>query len=215
MARVLIVDDEAAFSSGIAEFLALKGHSAVAADSLAAARSAIAGRVPDVLLLDLMLPDGSGLELLDSFEDRKPQKIIIVTGHAGVKSLIGGMAGDGVLYMKKPVEPRELVGILNTIDAAENGEAGAGVKLHYGLLVGESPAMQSVYAQIKQVAVTDSTVFIQGESGTGKELVADAIHRESNRRGEFVPVNCGGLSKELISAQLFGHENGSFTGASR
>ncbi len=214
MAHVLIVDDEPSFSSGIAEYLRLKDHNVVAANTLAVARELLAQRTPDVLLLDLMLPDGSGLELFDVFEKKRPQKIIIITGHSGVKSLIGGMAGDGVSYMKKPIEPRELLGILNatTSDAADEEEVAGS---YFGLLVGESDAMQAVYQKIRQVAATGSTVFVQGESGTGKELVADAVHRVSSRKGEFVPVNCGGLSKELISSQLFGHEKGSFTGANK
>jgi len=213
MAHVLLVDDEPDFSSGIAEFLRIQGHTAVTANSLEAARHALAERHPDVLLLDLMLPDGSGLELFDAFEDRRPQKIVIITGHTGIKSMIGGMAGDGVSYMKKPIEPRELLGTLNTVTDGSDEEDESNA--HFGLLVGESDAMQEVYTKIRQVAPTDSTVFVQGESGTGKELVAEALHRLSERSGAFVPVNCGGLTQDLISSQLFGHEKGSFTGASK
>lgn len=213
MASVLIVDDESAFTSGIAEFLRLKDHKAVTANTVAGGRDALADGIPDVLLLDLMLPDGSGLELLDTFEDRKPGKIIIITGHTGVKSLIGGMAGDGVEYMKKPIEPKDLLGIINAMpiddDAADSAE------LHFNLLIGESESMQAMYQSIRQVAPTDSTVLVQGESGTGKELVAEALHRMSHASGPFVPVNCGGLSQELVSSQLFGHEKGSFTGANK
>ncbi len=215
MPQVLIVDDEESFSSGISEFLQLQGHSVTAARSLAAARDALTEGVPDVVVLDLMLPDGSGLQLLDSFENNRPQKIIIVTGHAGVKSLIGGMAGSNVSYMKKPIEPRELVGVINTLSVDAPSPQSPTVRAHFGLLVGESEAMQEVYKKIRQVAATDSTVFIQGESGTGKELVAESVHRYSDRPGTFLPVNCGGLTKDLVSAQLFGHEKGSFTGANR
>lgn len=213
MANILIVDDEPDFSSGIAEFLRLQEHVVVAVNTLSAGRDAIKKRVPDVLLLDLMLPDGSGLEILDQFESKRPKKIIIITGHSGIKSLIGGMAGDGVAYMKKPIEPRELMGILNTVSADDSDDDDSA--LHFGQLIGESPKMQDVYKQIRQVGRTDSTVFIQGESGTGKELVANALHRASERSGPFVPVNCGGLSTELVSSQLFGHEKGSFTGANK
>ena len=211
MAHVLIVDDEEAFSSGMAEFLRLQGHSAVSTNSLSAARTALRDRMPTVLLLDLMLPDGSGLELLDAFVDRRPERIILCTGHTGVKSLIGNFAGEGVSYMAKPIEPRDLIGVLNSVaeDRAEEDSA------HFGLMVGESGPMHELYERIQQVAPTDSTVFVQGESGTGKELVAESIHRLSGRSGRFVPVNCGGLSRELVASQLFGHEKGSFTGANR
>lgn len=213
LAHILIVDDEAAFADGMAEYLQLKGHNAAVAPDLAVAREALAKQIPDVVLLDLMLPDGSGLELFDAFEDRPPRKIIIITGHSGVKSLIGGMAGDAVMYMKKPIEPRELEGILNTVGESSAPAADEAGTEHFGLLLGDSPAMQSLYKIIRQVAATDSTVLIQGESGTGKELVAEAIHQLSGREGRFIPVNCGGLSKDLVSSQLFGHEKGSFTGA--
>ncbi len=214
MAQILIVDDEPGFTSGLAEYLRLQDHGVVTANTLAAARQALAKGVPDVLLLDLMLPDGSGLELLDAFTEKRPQKIVIITGHSGIKSLIGGMAGDGVSYMKKPIEPRDLIGLLNAVassadDAIDEDDA------RLGQLLGASDTMRAVFDQIKQVAPTDSTVFIQGESGTGKELVADAIHRLSDLDGSFVPVNCGGLSAELVSSQLFGHEKGSFTGANK
>ncbi len=218
MAHILIVDDEQAFATGMSEYLRLQGHTADAAGSLEEARKLLGKQPPEVVLLDLMLPDGSGLELFDVFEEHPPKKIIIITGHPGVKSLIGAMAGEGVMYMKKPIEPRELVSLLSTLalDAPE-GETkkqpenkGAA---HFGLLAGDSPAMLEVYQKIRQVAPTNSTVFIQGESGTGKELVAEAIHRTSKREGPFIPVNSGGLMKDLVSSQLFGHEKGSFTGA--
>ncbi len=214
MAHILIVDDEQAFADGIAEYLGLKGHSTAVAASLADARKALAQQMPTVVLLDLMLPDGSGLELFDAFEANPPKKIIIITGHSGVKSIIGAMAGEGVMYMKKPIEPRELEGILNTLgeEQTTSPKSAPGTE-HFGLLLGDSGAMQLLYKTIRQVATTDSTVLIQGESGTGKELVAEAIHQLSGRKGRFIPVNCGGLTRELISSQLFGHEKGSFTGA--
>jgi len=214
VAHILIVDDEAAFANGMAEYLRMKGHSAAVAETLSQARKGLVEKTPAVVLLDLMLPDGSGLELFDAFEEKPPRKIIIITGHSGVKSIIGAMAGDGVMYMKKPIEPRDLESILNALgeDASASTDQAPGTA-HFGLLLGDSPAMQTLYKTMRQVAVTNSTVLIQGESGTGKELVAEAIHKLSGREGRFIPVNCGGLTKDLISSQLFGHEKGSFTGA--
>ncbi|KAA9133553.1 sigma-54-dependent Fis family transcriptional regulator [Marinihelvus fidelis] len=215
MASILIVDDETAFAQGIADYLQLEGHDTTVAHDLANAREALSGDTPDLVLLDLMLPDGSGLELFDRFEKSTPKRIIIMTGHTGVKQLIGGLAGDAVTYMKKPIDPPELEGLLNSLDAGGVATTGgkAAQKGRYGLLIGESKPMQVVYTAISKVAPTDSTVFIHGESGTGKELVARMVHRESGREGRFIPVNCGGLNKDLVSSQLFGHEKGSFTGA--
>ncbi len=214
MAYIQIVDDEAGFTSGMAEFLRLHDHKVATANTITAARELLNERTPDVLLLDLMLPDGSGLELFDAFETKRPAKIIVITGHTGVKSLIGGMAGDGVSYMKKPIEPREMLGMINAV-AVDSGPESAEDVVKTGLMIGDSDVMQAVGTKLRQVAPTSSTVFIQGESGTGKELAAEAVHRLSDRCGPFVPVNCGGLSKELISSQLFGHEKGSFTGAAK
>ncbi len=214
MTHVLVVDDESGFADGISEYLRMHGHSVASADSLDSARIALSDRPPGVVLLDLMLPDGSGLELFDEFKQTRPDKIVIITGHSGIKSLIGDVAGDGVAYMRKPIDPRELLSLINTTsdDSPDEPEAKR-PQATFASLVGQSDAMQEIFGQIERVAKTDSTVFIQGESGTGKELIADAIHQLSGRQGRFVPVNCGGLTKELISSQLFGHEKGAFTGA--
>ena len=216
MAKILIVDDEAAFSSGVAEYLEMQGHAVTTTNSLGGARDLLPEQKPDAVLLDLMLPDGSGLELLDAFDTHRPEKVVIITGHSGVKSLIGGMAGDGVSFMKKPIEIRELAALVSGLGNQPAKPAAQDVvDERFGLMVGDSPGMRSVYDVIRQVAGTDSTVFIQGESGTGKELVAEAIHQKSKLTGQFVPVNCGSLTKDLLSSQLFGHEKGSFTGATR
>jgi DNA-binding NtrC family response regulator len=103
--------------------------------------------------------------------------------------------------------------LLRDLEAREYSDDG--ISLHFDLLVGETPQMQTVYSQIKKISAIDSPVLILGETGTGKELVAEAIHRESGRTGDFVAVNCGSLSRELAGSELFGHEKGSFTGATR
>ena len=211
MPSVLIVDDDEQFSSGLAELLRLKGNEVRTAADLESARQAAAQKVPQLLLLDLMLPDGSGLELLSEFESRGPERVALMTGHTAVKSFVSSVAGPGMSYLTKPVEPREVLNLLDSIDDAGE-EAGP---LHFGLIVGESSVMQQVYEQIERVAPSDSTVFVEGQSGTGKELVAEGIHRASGRKGKFVPVNCGGLTAELVASELFGHEKGSFTGAGR
>src|SRR5690606_21599056 len=122
-----------------------------------------------------------------------------------------------VSYMTKPIDSRELVTLLHELEQQElNGKAEEhGVRLHFGLLVGETPEMLRVYDQIEKIAVTDNPVLLLGETGTGKELAAEAIHHRSGRTGGYVAVNCGSLSRELAGSELFGHEKGSFTGAVR
>jgi DNA-binding NtrC family response regulator len=217
MANVLLVDDEPDFVAAAKEMLQLHGHTVASAERLESARRLLDGNPPDVLLLDLMLPDGNGLELLEELRESPVKRVVFITGHPGIKSLIKNLSGPSVSYLTKPIGSTEL---LRTVEA--NGEAvtepaaaGAAGNLHFGCLIGESAAMQSVYEQIEKVARTPSPVLVLGETGTGKELVAESIHRASGRPGQFVAVNCGSLSRELAASELFGHEKGSFTGAVR
>jgi DNA-binding NtrC family response regulator len=217
MAKVLLVDDEPDFVAAAIEMVQLHGHTVETAARLEDARRILAGNVPDVLLLDLMLPDGNGLELLEELRESSVKRVVFITGHPGIKSLIKNLSGPSVSYLTKPIDSRELISLLSDVDAddGEAGKAGAGDAKHFGLLIGESGPMQAVYQQIEKVARTASPVLVLGETGTGKELVAEAIHRVSSRAGQFVAVNCGSLSRELAGSELFGHEKGSFTGAVR
>ena len=216
MANVLLVDDEPDFVAAAKEMLQLHGHTVESAEHLESARRLLGGMVPDVLLLDLMLPDGNGLELLEELRASPVKRVVFITGHPGMKSFIKNLSGPSVSYLTKPIGSSEL---LRTVEADGDAPARASAdgsgNLHFGCLIGESPPMQSVYEQIEKVGRTPSPVLILGETGTGKELVAESIHRASGRPGQFVAVNCGSLSRELAASELFGHEKGSFTGAVR
>src|SRR5262252_837698 len=217
MANVLLVDDEPDFVSATRELLTMHGHSVDTAERLDDARKILGNDGPEVLLLDLMLPDGNGLELLEELRGSSVKRVVFITGHPGIKSLIKNLSGPSVTYLTKPIDSRDLMSALSDARLAEeNASADAERKLlHFDLLIGESPSMRAVYEQIEKVARTDSAVLIVGETGTGKELVAEAIHRSSARTGRFVAVNCGSLSRDLAGSELFGHEKGSFTGAVR
>ena len=218
MARVLLVDDDRNFTKATSELIELLGHRPSVAQSVEEAKGLIDESPFELLMLDLMLPDGSGLQLLDDLEDSRARRVAIITGHPGVKSTIRSLGGPAVSYLTKPIDADELRKLLDSLEQGADGDAShaAGeADRHFGVLIGESKPMQDVYRQIERVAPMDVTVFIQGESGSGKEVVAEAIHRASNRKGPFVPVNCGSFSKDLIGSELFGHEKGSFTGASR
>src|SRR5687767_3782383 len=216
MANVLLVDDEPDFVAAATEMLQLHGHTVESAERLESARRLL-GRsaVPDVLLLDLMLPDGNGLELLEELRASPVKRVVFITGHPGIKSLIKNLSGPSVSYLTKPIGSTELLRTVETDASTDSGAPTVNGNLHFGCLIGESPAMLSVYEQIEKVARTPSPVLILGETGTGKELVAESIHRASGRPGQFVAVNCGSLSRELAASELFGHEKGSFTGAVR
>jgi DNA-binding NtrC family response regulator len=186
-------------------------HTVVTADHLSSARDLLAEKAFDLLLIDLMLPDGNGLELLDGLGDRRPPRVIMITGHPAIKANIRHLHGPGLQYLTKPIDPQELMSIV----AAEQATAQSHQNLHFGLIVGASEPMLELVEQFKQVGPSDVSVIITGESGTGKELVAQAVHRESRCSGPFVAVNCGGLTSELVASELFGHEKGSFTGANK
>jgi two-component system, NtrC family, response regulator HydG len=215
MANVLLVDDEPDFVSATRELLTLHGHSVDTAERLDDARKILGNDGPEVLLLDLMLPDGNGLELLEELRGSSVKRVVFITGHPGIKSLIKNLSGPSVTYLTKPINSRDLMSALSDARAAAETEAGDAERRHFDLLIGESASMRAVYEQIDKVARTDSPVLIVGETGTGKELVAEAIHRSSGRTGRFVAVNCGSLSRDLAGSELFGHEKGSFTGAVR
>jgi two-component system, NtrC family, response regulator HydG len=215
MARVLLVDDEPDFADAAAQILRLNTHEVTTAANLRDARQALSAAPPEVLLLDLMLPDGSGLELLDEISRSAMvlKKVVLITGHPAIKSQITDLSGPSVSYLTKPINGSDLLGLFKDMDRPAPSPADS--KLHYGLLVGESPQMHAVYKSIAKIAPTECAVLISGDTGTGKELVAQAVHLVSRRKGEFVAVNSGSLQRELAGSELFGHQKGSFTGATR
>ncbi len=223
MPTVLVVDDDADFQAAIAELIAGEGFTVETSASLAEARERLAASVPDVMLVDLTLPDGSGLDLLGAVEGADAPQMVVISGHATVDSAIEALRQGASDYLIKPVDIPRLRSILvNVARGRELREEIAGLRAElrglgrFGPLIGSSPAMQIVYEQIGRVAPTTATVLIQGESGTGKELVAETVHALSRRRKRpFIALNCGAVAPQLIESELFGHERGSFTGADR
>jgi two-component system response regulator AtoC len=221
--RALIIDDDPGFLLGLTELVRREGFAVASAGSLKQAREEIAANPPDILLVDLHLPDGSGLDLLAGFEPARAPELVLITGDASVETAVDALRGGAIDYVTKPVDfGRIKIALANVARTLEmKGEIGALTselrKLgRFGSLIGTSPAMQSVYDLIGRVARTDASVLITGETGTGKDVVALTIHSLSRRSREpFVPVNCGAISANLIESELFGHERGSFTGADR
>ena len=223
MPHALIVDDDTHAAEALAELVAENGFTTACADSLQAARDLLSTS-PDVILLDLILPDGNGLELLRDATTRESEtQVVVITGHATLESSIEAMRHGATDYLLKPINLAQLRGVLSRV--ARPPELSAEVKDlrtelrslgHFGRLVGASAPMQRLYDQLSRVAPTNATVFITGESGTGKEMVAQTIHEVSRRRlRPFLAVNCGAISPQIIESELFGHEKGSFTGANR
>ncbi|MCK0512645.1 sigma-54-dependent transcriptional regulator [Aromatoleum buckelii] len=223
MSNVLLVDDDPESLGWLTEFIKSEGYTVATADSLRAARIHLTRSTPDVVLTDLMLPDGLGIELLDELESRDTTEVVLITGHASVETAIDALRSGATDYLVKPVDIERLRGILQRIPKAEHFRQEIGElrnelrKLgRFGHILGSSPPMNRLYDQLSRVAPTSASVLLIGESGTGKEVVAQSIHELSRRkRHPFLPLNCGAVSPQLVESELFGHEKGSFTGADR
>jgi DNA-binding NtrC family response regulator len=222
--RVLVVDDDAPIRNACSEIATSLGFSTQSADSVSAARLALAHSSIDILLLDLKLPGGGGLALLEDLRDQHPQTIVIImTAYATVGSAVESMRTGAGDYLTKPFTLAELSATLEraaqrrTVDVEsrllrDRLRSGAGM----GNLIGNSPAMEKLYRILSKVANTTHPVLILGESGTGKELVAHSIHANGpNADKPFIPIDCGSLLPELIESELFGHVKGAFPGATR
>ncbi|HUP45484.1 MAG TPA: sigma-54 dependent transcriptional regulator [Thermoanaerobaculia bacterium] len=222
MKRVLIVDDDRATSAGMADVAEEWGYEPEVAGTVKAGWAAVSRLVPDVAIVDLKLPDGSGLDLLHRIKETYPDvSVVILTGHATVDSAVKALKVGAEDYVTKPVDLPRLQVILKTVEdkqlmkqeilelRRQLQKMGA-----LGHLVGKSRAMQKLFEEIEMVANTDANVFIVGESGSGKEVVANTIHSLSRRKMKpFVAFNCGAISPTLIESEIFGHEKGAFTNA--
>jgi DNA-binding NtrC family response regulator len=223
MSHVLIVDDDNNTREALAAFATQEGFTVATAGSVAEARIQLVRQRPDVVLVDLQLPDGTGIDLFDDLEDRTNVETILITGHASVESAVEALRLGASDYLTKPVNIQRLKSVLERVPKSGELRAEIGALRdelrrmgRFGRLVGRSPAMQEVYDKIARVAPTEATVLLLGESGTGKEIVARTIHELSRRRKQpFLAINCGAISPNLIENEMFGHERGSYTGADR
>ncbi len=223
MPHLLLVDDDPEALEWLSELAKGDGFTVAQADSLRAARIHMSRLQPDVLLTDLQLPDGQGIELVNDLESRDSTEVVLITGHASVESAVQALRLGATDYLVKPVDVERLRAILRRVPRTgelrqEIGELREELRKlgRYGHLLGSSSPMQKLYDQLGRVAPTSATVLLVGESGTGKELAAQTVHEMSRRkRAPFLPLNCGAVSPQLIESELFGHEKGSFTGADR
>src|SRR6185436_7591863 len=188
------------------------------------ARTQVSNRIPDVALVDLYLPDGSGIDLLKDLELGTTTEVVLMTGHADVESAVQALRLGASDYLTKPLDIGRLKSILANVASVQQPPVQAAAAPQeevqqadrLGLLLGASGPMQAVYEMLNRVAPTDASVFLIGESGTGKDLAAQTLHMLSHRsKAPFMPLNCGAISPTLIESELFGHERGSFTGAAR
>jgi two-component system, NtrC family, response regulator AtoC len=226
MPHALAVDDDPNFLSALAELIEGQGFTTNTACNLRDARAQVGHRAPDVALIDLYLPDGSGIDLLKDLETGVATEVVLMTGHADVESAVQALRLGASDYLTKPLDIGHLKDILSNVAIIPSGGGRLGSALseapesreegRLGLLLGASDVMLQVYEMMNRVAPTEATVFLVGESGTGKDLAAQTLHHLSRRsRAPFLPLNCGAISPTLIESELFGHERGSFTGAQR
>jgi len=214
--RILLVDDDLAFRRSTGELLREEGHEVVEVADGSEAVDKLKESAFDLILMDLRMPGLDGIrvvEVLRKWGEGAP--ILMVSGFGTVERAVEALHTGVDDFLTKPVEPDVLnARVQELLDRRPVTGDGAGG--NPGGMVGRSPAMQAVFADMRRVAPTDATVLILGETGTGKELVARGIHRVSDRAGgPFLAVNCGALSPGVLESELFGHRKGAFTGAVR
>jgi two-component system, NtrC family, nitrogen regulation response regulator NtrX len=218
-ARILVIDDEAEIRRSVRMILEYDGYDVLEASSGPEGVALAEKEAPDLVFLDVKMPGMDGLEALQRIKAvNETLPVVIISGHGTVSTAVEATKAGAFDFIEKPLaSERVLLTIRNALDqtrlADENRSLKRAVEVRHQM-VGESPALRHVWDAIKRAAPTNATVLLLGESGAGKELVARSIHRNSLRsRERFVQVNCAAIPEELIESELFGHEKGSFTGA--
>jgi DNA-binding NtrC family response regulator len=221
MSNILILEDDRVLNRLLVDQLIDAGYQVEGVASWKEAQEYLAKREPNLILMDVRLPDADGLELLPTLAQNFP--VILLTAHSSVRNAVKAIKQGATEYLTKPVDAEELeLVVARALETAELRQdhqfckARLQARAQRHAMVGNSPALNEVQELIEAVAPSDMTVLIQGESGAGKELVAQSIHRHGPRaKRNFVAVDCCTLQEKLFESELFGHERGSFTGADR
>ena len=217
--RILVIDDEAAIRDSLKMILEYEDYQFVGAASGQDGLAAVQKERPDAVLLDIKMPGMDGMEVLrklHALDETLP--VIMISGHGATATAVEAIKSGAVDFFDKPLSTeRVIVTLRNVLKqselVAENRDLKLAMESRYEI-VGQSSSLRSVLESVQRAAPTNATVLLLGESGVGKELVARTIHRNSPRQGQrFVQVNCAAIPEELIESELFGHEKGSFTGA--
>ena len=223
MNKILIIDDEPTIRMLLSRILELEGYEVLKAKDRATALYTLKKQVVQVVLCDVFLPDGNGVDMVQELQQLAPDaKIILLTAHGNIPDGVQAIKNGAFDYIVKGDDNRKIIPIVNrAMDAIATELKQQGKKkivrantFSFDNIVGKSSALSDVISQARKVAATDVSVLINGETGTGKEVFARAIHSESQRRSEaFLALNCSAFSRELLESELFGYKAGAFTGA--
>jgi two-component system nitrogen regulation response regulator NtrX len=217
--RILVIDDEGAIRDSLRMILEYEDYQFVGAATGQEGIAAVQRERPDLVLLDIKMPGMDGLEVLrklHALDETLP--VVMISGHGTTATAVEAIRSGAIDFLDKPLSSeRVIVTLQNALRQSElrteNRELKLAMESRYEI-VGQSPALRKVLEAVQRAAPTNATVMLLGESGVGKELVARTVHRNSPRAGQrFVQVNCAAIPEELIESELFGHEKGSFTGA--
>lgn len=220
--NILIIEDSPSLARTYQGFLKYAGYDADIAETASEAESKLAGATPDLVLLDLQLPDGNGMDILQTLQARaESTPVVVITANASLNAAIEAMRAGALDFLAKPFDKARLLvtvesalerSSLRKVVSKQITETAAPKHMHF---IGESRVMRAIYQTIEAVSSSDASVFITGESGTGKELAALSIHESSRRAAKpFHAINCGAIPENLMESELFGHVKGAFTGAS-
>ena len=224
MAKILIIDDEEQLRKLLARIIALEGYEVAEAADCAGGLRMLRRYEPDVVLCDVKLPDGNGVEMVERIKQAMPSaEVILLTAYGNIPDGVQAIKNGAFDYITKGDDNNKILPLLSR--ATEKAQmqrrlARLEDKLSeehsFDRIIGSSESLRSAVALARKVAVTDTSVLLTGETGTGKEVFAQAIHHASPRaKGAFVAVNCSAFSKELLESELFGHRAGSFTGVTK
>ena len=223
MNKILIIDDEPTIRMLLSRILELEGYEVLKAKDRATALYTLKKQVVQVVLCDVFLPDGNGVDMVQELQQLAPDaKIILLTAHGNIPDGVQAIKNGAFDYIVKGDDNRKIIPIVSrAMDAVVTEQKQQGKKKEvransftFDNIVGKSSALSDVVSQARKVAATDVSVLINGETGTGKEVFARAIHSASGRRSEaFLALNCSAFSRELLESELFGYKAGAFTGA--
>ncbi len=222
MRNVLIVDDDRVLAATLSRGLRRHGWNAEVVHDVAAASQRALAAAWDLVLLDIGLPDGSGIDLIERLREGPGRpSVVVITGRDDLEATVEAIQRGAIECLVKPLDLPELLTIADRVGGDRQGSASRRIEAETQplpaskMLVGKSPQMRQVFRDIARCARSQATVLIVGETGVGKEVVARAIHESSGRSGQFVGLNCAAVSPLLFEAELFGHAKGAFTGADR